>query len=368
MWLRLKRMLIKEVLQILRDNRMRVLIIAMPVMMMLVMSFAMTTDLRESPLIILDLDRSQSSREIIDRFVAGKYFSLGWFAKSSEELQELMERDDTKVALWIPQNFESDIMSHQPVSLQIVLDGTYSVDSGTIMSAASSIVAQWNAEMTGNMVAASTVEIEKRNWFNPNLNSHWYYIPGLVAMMLTLQTLLVAGVSIVREKEIGTIEQIMVTPIRGIEFILGKTLPYMAMSYVIMTIMLAIAFMVFQVPCRGSLILLYTLTSVFLAGNLGCALLISVSAGTQQQALLTAFFFLMPAILLSGFIFPVRNMPLPIQWLTALNPLRWYLEILLAILLRGVGIKELLPQIAAQVALAVVFLTLAAKRFKKTLS
>lgn len=368
MWLRLKRMLIKEGLQILRDRKMRLLIFAMPVMMMLVISFAMTTDLREAPLVVLDMDHSQSSREIIDRFVAGEYFSLGWLANSREELQNLMERDDTRVALWIPQNFESEIMSHKPASLQIVLDGTYSVDSGTIMSAASSIVGQWNAEMMGGMVATSAVEIEKRNWFNANLNSHWYYIPGLVAMMLTLQTLLVASVSIVREKEIGTIEQIMVTPIRGIEFILGKTLPYMAMSYVIMTIMLTIAFTVFHVPCRGSLLLLYALTSVFLAGNLGCALLISVSAGTQQQALLTAFFFLMPAILLSGFIFPVRNMPLPIQWLTSLNPLRWYLDILLAILLRGVGVRELLPQIFAQIALAVVFLTLAAKRFRKTLS
>lgn len=368
MWKRLERMLVKEGLQIVRDKRMRLLVFAMPVMMMLVMSFAMTTDLRQAKLVVLDLDRTPSSRKAIRSFVAGRHFSLGWYVSSPEELKDLMDRGDTRAALWIPRGFEADILSRRGASIQILLDGTYALDSGTILSAASAVIRGLSEELLSPDSVAGAVDLRLRNWFNSNLDSERYYVPGLIAMMLTLQSLMVAGISIVREKEIGTIEQIMVTPIRGIEFILGKTLPYMAMAYLIMTAMLVIAFIVFDVPFRGSLPLLYALTAIFLAGNLGCALLISVSATTQQQALLTAFFFLMPAVLLSGFVFPVRNMPIPVQWLTALNPLRWYLEIMQAILSKGVGLADLIPQISAQTVLAVVSLTAAAKGFHKTLS
>lgn len=360
-------MLIKESLQIIRDKRMRLLIFAMPVLMMLVMSFAMTTDLRQAKLVVLDMDNTSSSRKVIQRFTAGRHFSLGWTATSPEDLRKLMDRGETRAALWIPRGFESDLLSEKSASLQILLDGTYSVDSGTILSAASAVVRELNSELSDGK-SPSMTDLRVRHWFNANLDSQKYYVLGLIATMLTLQSLLVAGVSIVREKEIGTIEQIMVTPIKGIEFILGKTLPYMAMAYLIMTAMLAIAFLVFHVPCRGSLVLLYILTAVFMAGNLGCALLISVSATTQQQALLTAFFFLMPAILLSGFVFPVRNMPLPIQWLTTLNPMRWYLEIIQAVLSKGVGLSDIIPQVSAQTALALASITVAAKRFHKTSS
>ncbi len=367
MWQRLSRMLKKETLQILRDRKMRIMVFAMPVMMMFVMSFAMTTDLREAKLVVIDMDGTPSSRDLINRFVAGKHFSIGWIASSPEEFRRLMDRDDTRAGLWIPGGFEADLVSRRGARLQLITDGTYAMDSGTITSTASSIINGINAELS-EQSASDPVDLRVRSWFNHNLDSRKYYVPGLIAMMLTLQSLLVASVSIVREKEIGTIEQIMVTPIRAPEFILGKTLPYMVMSYIIMTAMLLIAFALFDVPCRGSLPLLYCLTAIFMAGNLGCALLISVSATTQQQALLTAFFFMMPAILLSGFVFPVRNMPLPVRLLTALNPLRWYLEILQAILAKGVGLSDLLPQVFAQTTLALISMGAAAKAFRKTTS
>jgi len=179
--------------------------------------------------------------------------------------------------------------------------------------------------------------------------------------------MLLTSIAIVREKEIGTIEQMMVTPIRKLEFILGKTIPYLITGFIVMTAMFILAMMVFGITVKGSWPLLYLMTGVYLVGNVGLALLISVSAGTQQQALLTAFFIVMPAVLLSGFIFPIHNMPLPIQYATFLNPMRWYLEILRGVVLKGVGPGVLWPSMAGQVALAVLFIILASSRFKKTL-
>ena len=192
-------------------------------------------------------------------------------------------------------------------------------------------------------------------------------MPALIAVMLLVVSMLLTSIAIVREKEIGTIEQMMVTPIRKLEFILGRTIPYLITGFIVMTAMFILAMMVFGITVKGSWPLLYLMTGVYLVGNVGLALLISVSAGTQQQALLTAFFIVMPAVLLSGFIFPIHNMPLPIQYATFLNPMRWYLEILRGVVLKGVGPGVLWPSMAGQVALAVLFIILASSRFKKTL-
>ena len=185
--------------------------------------------------------------------------------------------------------------------------------------------------------------------------------------MLIIVSMLLTSLAIVREKEIGTIEQVMVTPIKRVEFVLGKTIPFLITGYIIMTMMFAIAMLIFGIHVKGSWVLLYGLTGIYLVGNLGLALLISVSAGTQQQALLTAFFVMMPGVLLSGFIFPVSNMPEPVQYLTFLNPMRWYMEILRGVVMKGVGVTALWPAIVGQSILAFVFVLLASVRFRKTI-
>jgi ABC-2 type transport system permease protein len=212
------------------------------------------------------------------------------------------------------------------------------------------------------------IETESRAWYNVNQESHFYYVPSLIATMLYIFSLLLTSIGIVREKEIGTIEQVMVTPIRGIEFILGKTIPYMITGYISMSVMLVVAFVVFGVEVRGNLALLYGLTGIYLAGNMGIALIISGSAATQQQALLTSFLILMPSVMLSGFMFPISNMPDPVRFATFLNPMRWYLEILRGIVMKDVGISALWPAILAQLVLSLTFLTIAIGRFKKTLT
>ena len=211
------------------------------------------------------------------------------------------------------------------------------------------------------------IQIEARAWFNPNLESRYYYVPGLIAIMLILLSMMVASIAIVREKEGGTIEQVMVIPIGKIEFILGKTIPYLIIGYIVMTMMFIIAMIIFGIRIEGSIVLLYLLTGIYLCGNLGLALLISVGAHTQQQALLTAFFILMPAILLSGFIFPIHNMPVAVQYATYINPMRWYMEIIRGVVMKGVGIEALSRAIVFQSILAAGFLAVAAARFKKTL-
>jgi len=212
------------------------------------------------------------------------------------------------------------------------------------------------------------IETVSRAWFNPNQESRFYYVPSLIATMLFIFSLMLTSIGIVREKEIGTIEQVMVTPIRSLEFILGKTIPYMITGYISMTIMLCVAFVVFDVHVRGSLPFLYAVTGIYLVGNMGLALIISGSASTQQQALLTSFLVLMPSVMLSGFMFPLNNMPDPVRYATLFNPMRWYLEILRGIVMKDVGLTVLWPAITAQTGLSLTFLIVAAARFKKTLS
>jgi ABC-2 type transport system permease protein len=210
------------------------------------------------------------------------------------------------------------------------------------------------------------VELQTRAWFNPNLESKNYFVPGLVAIMLIVIGMILTSVAIVREKEMGTIEQVMVTPLSSLEYILGKTIPYALISYVNMTLMLLLAMLVFGIRVQGSWLLLYALTGIYILGNLGMALLISVTAQSQQQAVLTAFLFMMPCVLLSGFMFPIHNMPELVQYAVYLNPVRWYIEILRGVVIKGVGLPVLWQAVLGQSVLAAAFILLAIWRFRKT--
>ncbi|WP_457552477.1 ABC transporter permease [Desulfobacula sp.] len=372
---RLKQMLIKEFLQILRDRRMLMVIFGMPVIQMVVMAFALTTDVTHIRTAVLDMDKTPSSRELISKFTAGGYFQIIQVITSQKEIKGLLDHAIVRAVIHIPSGFEQTISKGTTAKVQVLTDGTDSNTTAIVQGYAGSIIADYsNQKLTEQMKkkgikpVAALVETRERAWFNTNQESKYYFIPSLIAVMLFIFSLLLTSIGIVKEKEIGTIEQVMVTPIRKIEFILGKTLPYMITGYVSMTIMLCVAFIIFNIHVTGNILLLYVLSGLYLFGNMGIALMISASAETQQQAMLTSFLILMPCVMLSGFMFPIKNMPDIVQYATFLNPMRWYLEILRGIVMKGVGIKVLWPAVTAQAALAAAFITLAWARFSKTLS
>lgn len=372
MILRIRQMLHKEFLQMFRDVRMRMVVLVMPLVQMTVLAFALTTDVKNISTAVVDPDNSPESRRLVAEFTGGDYFSVTHRLATDNQVQELLDAGRVRAVIRIPMHFAGDIRSGKAVTVQLLVDGTLSNDASVTLNYASQAVDHFNQRMTADQagvvpVVSAPMAIRTRAWYNPNLESKYYFVPGLIAVMLILIGLVLASMAIVREKEIGTIEQVMVTPIRRVEFIMGKTLPFLATGMVTMTLMFLIARVIFGIRIQGSLPLLYATATIYIVGNLGMALLVSVTARTQQQALLTAFFILVPAILLSGFIFPIRNMPEIIQWITVLNPMRWFLQVLHGIVVKGVGIRILWLPIGAQVILATGFLILAVSRFRKTL-
>ncbi len=372
---RIQRMLIKEFLQMLRDPRMRVVVFGVPVIQMTIMAFALTTDVTNIRTAVFDLDRSSASRQLLSDFTGGGYFRICAYLNSEKEIADLLDRSGVRAVLRIPTGFANDIAAGRTAKVQLITDGTDANSTAIALGYATSIINDFADEQmeqrsrtNGLFTKPVQVEAVTRAWFNSNMESKYYYVPSLIATMLYIFSLLLTSIGIVREKEIGTIEQVMVTPIRRLEFILGKTLPYMITGYISMTIMLLVAFVIFQVHVQGSLSLLYLLTGIYLCGNMGIALLVSANAVTQQQALLTSFLILMPSVMLSGFMFPVKNMPEVVQWFTFLNPMRWYLEILRGIVLKNVGMQDLWPAVVAQFTLTIIFIAGAASHFRKTLS
>ncbi len=372
---RLKQMLIKEFLQILRDPRMRMVILGMPVIQLVIMAFALTTDVTDIRTALLDMDKTPASRELISDFTAGGYFQITHVALSQKEIKDLLDHAVVRAVIVIPFGFEKTMAKGLTAPVQILTDGTDSNTTAIVQGYASGIVTaysnrkfQEHMEGQGMKKMAQPMDTVPIAWFNANQESKYYFVPSLIAVMLFIFSLLLTSIGIVKEKEIGTIEQVMVTPIKKIEFILGKTLPYMVTGYISMTIMLFVAFIVFNIHVKGNIGLLYLLSGLYLMGNMGIALMISASATTQQQAMLTSFLILMPCVMLSGFMFPIKNMPDLVQYATGINPMRWYLEILRGIVMKGVGLRVLWPAVVAQAALAVVFISLAWARFTKTLS
>ena len=368
-------MLVKEFLQMLRDPRMRVVIFGMPVIQLVVMAFALTTDVTNIRTAVLDMDKTPFSRELVSDFMAGGYFEITRTLVSEREIPDLLDHADVRAVIHIPPGFENTIEGGSKAQVQVLTDGTDSNTTAIVQGYAGRIIQAYSnrklseqIERKGMKSFPLLVDTVERAWFNENQESRYYFVPSLIAVMLFIFSLLLTSIGIVKEKEIGTIEQVMVTPIRKIEFILGKTIPYMITGYITMTIMLCVAFIVFGIHVKGNLILFYALSGLYLFGNMGIALIISASAATQQQAMLTSFLILMPCVMLSGFMFPIRNMPELVQYATWLNPMRWYLEILRGIVMKGVGITVLWPAIAAQAALAVAFISLAWARFSKTLA
>jgi ABC-2 type transport system permease protein len=358
---RLKQLFIKEFIELMRDPRMRAIAIVVPVIQIVILAQAFVLELKNVELGILDHDQSVLSRELTDKFVAAGHFNIRYRLNSDREIRQLLDAQKVRAIISIPAGFANKAKAGKKAELQLITDGTLANDAGLIQGYSTSILHQFLNENN-----KTGFEVKSRAWFNPNLESRFYYVPGLIGIMIVLISFMLASIAIVKEKEVGTIEQLMVTPISRYEFILGKTIPYLFVSCITVTIMLLVAFAAYGISVKGSWILLYAVTIIFICGNLGGALFISVISTTQQQALLTAFFFLLPSIMLSGLLFPIRNMPETVQYLTLLNPFRWYLNSLHGIVVKGAGFMELKTFIFAQLSLATLFISFAIMKFHKS--
>jgi ABC-2 type transport system permease protein len=324
---------------------------------------------------LYDLDNSQVSRDVTARFVRSGYFDVVTTVGDDRGARAVLDRNDVTAVLRFNHGFAEDLRAGRTARLQILVDGTDSNTASIALSYAMKIGSAYSERILierveralGPAGKTGRVELRTRAWFNENLESRNFFVPGVLVIVVALSTLLLTSMAVVREKEIGTMEQIMVTPITPVEFILGKTVPFALIGFAEVGLVTLIGVFWFEVPIRGNLLLLLLSTGLFLMNTLGAGLLISTLSQTQQQAMMTVFFCFFPAMLLSGFAFPIANMPEPVQWLTLVNPIRYFLVIVRAIFLKGVGVDVLWSQMWPLLAMGLTLLFLAVRRFHKTL-
>lgn len=378
MWERILEIIRKELRQTLRDPRRRILLIGPPLIQLVVFGYAVNMDVENARLAWMDMDGTPLSRELLAAFEGSPNFRIVARPGRYAEVQELMDRGRVDLAVAVPPGFARDLMRGGMPAVQILIDGTNSNTGGIVAAYAQEVLARFALDAAPNAGApgfsvmplprpAAGPGLRPRVWFNPNLRSREYFVPGVVVNIIALVTIMLTAMSIVREKEIGTMEQLLVTPLRPVEIMLGKMLPFAALGLAEVALVTAAALLVFRVPLRGSLLVLLAASSAFLLTTLGVGLFMSTVSRTQQQAMMSAVFFFMPALMLSGFAFPIANMPQAIQYLTYLNPLRYFMEIVRGVFLKGVGAAELWPQLSLLVLLGAAVLVSSALRFRKRL-
>src|ERR1035437_109824 len=341
---------------------------------MLVFGYAANYEIRHVPTVVLDLDHSHESRELVSRFTSSPYFAVQRQLTDSRQLGDLIEQGDATIGLEIDAGFAAKLRSGETAPLQVIVDATNSttalIASGYISQIALAFAHEYQMDRIYRIApqlleVIPSVELAPRPWYNPDLSSRWFFVPGIIGSLTLVLVVTLTAFAVVREREIGTLEQIMVTPIRPAEFILGKTLPFFLIGLFDVSLIGTVGTLWFQVPFRGQILVLFAGAVLFLLCMLGVGLLISTFPPPQQQAMVPAFFFIMPAITFSGFGFPISTMPQWLQYLTYLSPLRYFLVVLRGTYLKGVGMEILWPQMVAMAALGISLLTIAVLRFHK---
>jgi ABC-2 type transport system permease protein len=372
----------KEFRQAFREPRMRGMLFVPPLVQLFVFGFAVNLDVDHATLAWMDGDRTYQSRALLADFQGSGRFDVVAQPANDREVQQLLDSSSADLVVRVLPGFERDLERGRPLSVQVLINGTNSNTASIVSSYASSIITSFASQvieqrsrdlLSARQVPAAVsfhlprLELQTRVWFNPDLLSRNYFVPGIVVNIIMLVTLMLTAMAVVREKEIGTMEQLMVTPIRPIELMLGKTLPFALVGLADTALVVIAALLLFHVPFRGSALLLFFCASLFLMTTLGAGLFISTISKTQQQAMMTTFLFFQPFFLLSGFAFPIRNMPDSIRYLTYLNPVRYFMEIVRGLFLKGSGVAVLWPQMLALAVFGVVILTLSSLRFRKRL-
>jgi ABC-2 type transport system permease protein len=364
----------KELLQLRRDRLTLGMIVILPVFQLLLFGYAINTDVRHLPIVVFDQDHSASSRDLARSLAATSFYDLAGDVESYEDIQRALRMGKARAALVIPMGYEAALVAGDPAKAQLVVDGS---DPQTVISATSAATALATERSIrlllvqlaakGSAHRAAPLDIEATIWYNPELRTVIFIVPGLIGTILTMAMVMLTAMSIARERERGTLEQLIVSPIWRMELIIGKILPYLLIGYVQMTLILASGAVVFGVPLEGSVGLLYLLASVFIAANLALGIFFSTMAKTQQQAMQLSFFFLLPNIMLSGFTFPIEGMPVPAQWLSEVLPLTHFLRISRGIMLRGSSFQDMRGDFIWLLGILVLLVVLASLRFRKKL-
>jgi ABC-2 type transport system permease protein len=360
----------KEFIQVLRDKRLRFFIVVPPIVQLLVFGYVVTMDVNHVPTVLLDVDRSAASREVVRRFEASGYFTVVRTVSDEGALRTVLDRGDAVCALQFNRGFSRDLRRGGPAMVQVILDGTDSNTASVVQGYIDQIVGSLQRQRFAALGAdiRLPVDLRVRAWYNPDLRSKNYNVPAVMATIITLVCLMLTSMAVVREREMGTMEQLMVSPLRPAELMIGKTVPFAVISFFDMLLVITIGVVWFDVPIKGSPIVLLAGTVLYLLSVLGIGLFISTVARSQQQALMSTILFYMPSILLSGFVFPIKNMPALFQYLTYGIPLRYFLIIIRGVFLKGVGFSVLWKEMAALLVIGVVVITLSAMRFRKRLT
>ena len=364
---RLWPMLWKEFIQMRRDRLTLGIMVAIPAIQLVIFGFAIRTDVRNLPTVVLDESNTAQSRALVDVMRNTGNFRVVAAVTSRGQVRDWIGRGRARAAVIIPPTFARDLKRGRGATAQVIVDAADPLSSQSALSGAVLAGQAGAARIAGRREPVPLLDVRVRPWYNPALRSEVYIVPGLIGVLLSMTMILITSLAITRERERGTLEQLIVTPIGKLSMMLGKILPFVIVGYVQMTVILLLGRVLFGVPVRGSLVQLYAVSLLFVLASLGLGLFVSTVARTQAQAMQMSFMLLMPNILLSGFMFPVEAMPRPMQWVSAILPLTQYLKVLRAVLLRDTGIGHLLPEVASLALMACVILALSVARFSKTI-
>jgi ABC-2 type transport system permease protein len=373
--LRLRSLIRKEFIQIFRDPRTLALILIIPVMQLFLLGYSATNDVRNVPMAVYDQDRGPAARSLLDAFRSADYFRLDYEVGSEAQMRALIDEGTARVGLIIPPDYSDQVMGNGSAEVAFVLDGSDPTVASTALSSAQMIAQNHSTQITTERLVRqgrsgaleSPVRISAQVWYNPDLVSAYFMIPGVIGMILYALTSILTATAIVRERERGTIEQLIVTPIRPWELVVGKILPYVILAFIMMIEVLALGHYWFGVPVRGDLGLILGVSGLFLLTSLGIGLLASTFANTQQEAMLIVWMLLLPSLFLSGFFFPLEAMPIVLQWISYAMPLRYYLVVIRSLLLKDVSLAAIQSDVIALAIFGAVLMTAASLRFRKRL-
>lgn len=375
MFERAKAIFIKEFKQIFRDPRMRMIIFISPLIQIILFGYAANKDITYVPTAIYDQDNTSQSRQLLRRFTYSKYFVPQKYIYSDLEQDFVLNKGEVTLVIRIDRGFGRNLVANKDANVQLAFDGTDSNTAMIVMGYANTIISDFQQEILKNKAQSAgfinsvpSVKLQDRAWFNENLITRNYYLPGVIATIVTMMSLLLTAMAIVKEKEIGTMEQLIVSPLRPLELIIGKLMPFAVISLVQILLITTLGVLWFHLPLRGSILFLLFSTCIYLFTTLGIGLFISTISSTQQEANMSVFLYYLPTVLLSGFAYPISNMPVIIQWFTIFNPMRYFMVVIRSIFLKGVGIEVLWPQLLPLLAIGIVVITLSSLRFRKGLN
>lgn len=360
----------KEILQIKRDRMTLALVFMIPLVQLLLFGYAIQTEVKHIPTVVFDQSLSMESRDVLEAFTASGYFDITCTTSSYEGVTKEIDSGQARVGIILPPDFSRSLQRGEPAPVQVIVDASDNMVANQAIATANSIGLIKSQEILFKKmpIRSAPYDIRIRPWYNPDGITAYYMVPAILGIIVTMTMVILTSIAIVRERERGTLEQLMVTPIKSFELILGKIIPYIALGYVQITIALLVGVLVFHVPIRGSLFQLYLLTLFFITASLGLGIMISNIAKNQMQAFQMSFFVMLPSILLSGFMFPRAAMPRIIYYISDIIPLTYYLDIIRGIILKGIGYQYLMGQVLALLSFSIIFLVISTLKFKKKIA